>query len=569
MKKTLLLLFIANITLTHFSQTYDWSASFGAFNIDVARKIETDSKGNTYLFGEFNGTIDFNPGPGVNNLTSAGPDISMFLVKLDSNKNFIWGKKIKDNSSVFPKAGDITIDNNDNVFISAQFNQSISVPLITGIDTLVAQGNNPDIFLLKINPMGNFIWIKSISGAGGQELLTNLKTDKNSNLYISGTYRDTLFVDNSSRANFLLAEDTYNGFLLKLSSEGDFVWANNVSSSKNLRLSIIGSENNNIYLIGFFENILKVYYNSSLDTLSSMGSKDIFISKIDTNGNLIWNKTIGGGSNDFANMASAIDGNANIYISGEFSGVVDFDPNIGITNLTSVSAINSFALKMDNSGNYIFAKQWDARFDINALVIDKDNKLILGGNFTQPIDFDLGLNTNRLTPNRSSIPLRNSVTGYVLRLNQNGELEFAKKLNGTSNTILLDVSTSHNSFYFCGYYDGTCELDLNSTTNTTTSQGSFDVFIVKMSLSPSNTSSLENHTSATNLTAFPNPTNGNITIDGIRLTETNYAIFNPEGKQLQVNRNGNTLNTEKLLRGMYVIRVMDNGTAKHVKFIKQ
>ncbi len=54
----------------------------------------------------------------------------------------------------------------------------------------------------------------------------------------------------------------------------------------------------------------------------------------------------------------AVDSNGNVYITGNFSGSVGFDPNVGVANLTSTGMADIFISKLDSMGNFVWAKEW-------------------------------------------------------------------------------------------------------------------------------------------------------------------------------------------------------------------
>src|SRR5690606_3881992 len=94
--------------------------------------------------------------------------------------------------------------------------------------------------------------------------------------------------------------------------------------------------------------------------LTTMGEEDIFISKLDSAGNFIWAKRIGGAFLDYS-RSIAVDGSGNVYTTGGFIGTVDFDPGVGTYNLTSAGIGDIFGdifiIKLDSSGNFIWAKR--------------------------------------------------------------------------------------------------------------------------------------------------------------------------------------------------------------------
>src|SRR5919108_3604946 len=69
-----------------------------------------------------------------------------------------------------------------------------------------------------------------------------------------------------------------------------------------------------------------------------------------------WAKRIGGTTNDIG-YAITVDGNGNVYTTGFFYSIVDFDPGAGAYNLTSAGLGDIFVSKLDSNGNLIWAKR--------------------------------------------------------------------------------------------------------------------------------------------------------------------------------------------------------------------
>lgn len=112
-----------------------------------------------------------------------------------------------------------------------------------------------------------------------------------------------------------------NIYLAKYDSTGDFqwVWQSEAKARWDKNRSIATDENNNIYLGGYFSNT-KTFGNT---TLSTKGDFDIFVTKFDENGNILWTKQAGGTGND-RSYAITTDSDNNVYISGYFNDTAYF-----------------------------------------------------------------------------------------------------------------------------------------------------------------------------------------------------------------------------------------------------
>jgi hypothetical protein len=90
---------------------------------------------------------------------------------------------------------------------------------------------------------------------------------------------------------------------------------------------IAADASGNVYTTGYFNGTTDFDPGAAVYNLTPVGSDDIFISKVDVNGDFVWAISIGGTGSDNAN-AIAVDNAGNIYTTGFFNGTVDFDPGI-------------------------------------------------------------------------------------------------------------------------------------------------------------------------------------------------------------------------------------------------
>ncbi|MBI3175960.1 MAG: SBBP repeat-containing protein [Chloroflexi bacterium] len=119
-----------------------------------------------------------------------------------------------------------------------------------------------------------------------------------------------------------------------LLADGDYLWAKNWSASDvGEAISLAIDSNDNVYTTGRFGGTIDFDPGPGTFNLTSTGF-DIFVSKLDSNGNFVWAKNMGGsGPNAYTAVttsnAIALDANGNVYVTGRFCGTVDFDPGPG------------------------------------------------------------------------------------------------------------------------------------------------------------------------------------------------------------------------------------------------
>ena len=115
-----------------------------------------------------------------------------------------------------------------------------------------------------------------------------------------------------------------------------------------------------VYTTGYFYATADFDPGVGVYALTSAGSKDIFVSKLNTSGNFVWAEHLGG-ANAEQILASAVGPDGSVYTTGYFEGSADFDPGSLKRELTSVGSYDVFVSKLDPSGRYVRAAGWAVR----------------------------------------------------------------------------------------------------------------------------------------------------------------------------------------------------------------
>ena len=328
------------------SGNFVWAKNMGSIFDDYGAFITVDNLGNIYTTGYFQLAADFDPGPGTFNLTSVGLD-DIFVSKLDASGNFVWAKGIGGRN--YDSGTSIAVDDSGNVYTTGYFKETADFDPGTGTYNLSTLFNSNDIFISKLDALGNFIWAKSM-GKTGYDSGSSIAVDHSGNVYTTGYFSETVDFDPSAGTFNLTSAGYTDVFLSKLNASGNLVWAKRMGSTSGdggTSIAIDGS--GNVYTTGYFSETVDFDPSAGTFNLTSEGGEDIFLSKLNASGNLIWAKSMGATSSDIG-FSIVIDGSDNIYSTGRFQGTVDFDPSAGISNLTSLGNYwDIFVLKMSGS----------------------------------------------------------------------------------------------------------------------------------------------------------------------------------------------------------------------------
>ena len=329
-----------------------WAKKVGGNNgfLDYANSIITDEYGNIYITGFFAFFADFDPNEGLSYLYGSGQS-DAFVLKLDSEGNFVWAKKI--GGSSHDQGVSISTDSSGNVYTTGYFTGTVDFNPGSDVFSLTSAGDR-DAFILKLDSDGNFVWAHRMGGIGNDDPVS-IDLDNYGNIYVTGRADDVPssyfgFDEN----NFNLLSDSTNQnltYILKLDNNGDFVWfkATDLIASWLLNVTIDGV--GNLYLSDLFFSILK----------------------IDSFGNYLWTKNIETFSaelDDNRPTSMACDTDNNLYVTGYFQGSVDFNPSEEVFELTSAGGKDVFIMKLDSNGNFVWAKKnGESSDDIGASII--------------------------------------------------------------------------------------------------------------------------------------------------------------------------------------------------------
>jgi len=470
MKKTYFLLILALLGTLTMAQNLEWAKQMGGTGDDYGNAIVVDASGNVYTTGYFNGTVDFNPGAGTYNLTSAG-STDIFISKLDASGNFVWAKQFGGTNG--DNASSIAIDASGNVYTTGTFFGTVDFDPGAGVYNLTASVSN-NVFISKLNSSGNFVWAKQLVSTS-PDCANSIYVDGSGNVYTTGYFAGTVDFDPGAGTYNLTAASGNNIFISKLDATGSFVWAKQmVGASSSAGCSVKADVSGNVYTTGYFNGTVDFNPGAGTYNLTSAGSSDIFISKLNSAGNFVWADQIGGATGDYGNSID-VDGSGNVYTTGYFSGTVDFNPGAGTYNLTTAGSNNIFISKLNSSGSFVWAKQMVGASSSNSYSIKLDalKNVYTSGNFYGTVDFDPGAGIYNLAS-------AGSVDVFMSKLDSAGNFAWARRMGGTSGDegLSIDVDASGN-VYTTGYFQGTADFDPGTGTFNLTSAGLSDIFVAK------------------------------------------------------------------------------------------
>lgn len=580
-------LFFFLVTTSTIAQTCEW-ANFhygtGGYFVSRGNTVYTTDSLYFYSVGEFTGTVDFDPGSGVDNHTATDQE-DIYIQKYRSNGTLIWTKIV---GGLGREAAPGVHVRNNELYISGIWYGTVDFDPGPGTIAYSYLASPPyttgsfgcSLFILKLDTAGTFQWVKPYATGESFEGFRSVETDASGNLFSMATVHErtgggSTFDMNPGTATDLFVHQNKTGIIVKFDSAGNYVFGKKFSGSTlhtypaevDFNNSTIDS-NNDLIVVGKFNGNVDFDPGPGTNNISSLGNYDILIMKLNNSGNPIWVKSFGkAGTTSLSEAVQVqVDNNDNIFVTGYLRDTVDINFDAGVQMVNAWRQVG-FLMKIDPAGNFVWAKTWEQDTSLFGthpidLTINQENNLFICGSFYGSLDLDPGVGV--------ALVNANSLNCYVIELDNGGNFIQGFSIGDTSlciaNSISHDVS---GSLYLSGYFDEPVDFDPTSL-SLVRSPADYACYTAKYNPSFILTVGESNKTNEMNV--FPNPSS-----DFIRITttETNarLEIMDYNGKVLSeftrdLRQATTQVNVAGLSHGIYFVRLISTTGTTIKRFIK-
>ncbi|MCI0535158.1 MAG: putative Ig domain-containing protein, partial [Verrucomicrobiales bacterium] len=276
-------------------------------------------------------------------------------------------------------------------------------------------------------------------GSSQQDIGAGVATDSAGNAYLCGHFSGTVDFDPGPGSTTLTSLGDEDVYVAKYNFNGSLIWARragNTAQDRSYALTVDAL--GNVYVIGLFRGTVDFDPGPGPLNVTAVGDSDAFVWKLDSTGALAWVRVLQGTGPDAAWGAVALDGAGDVYLSGEFSGTADFDPGPATYLLTARGGGDIFIWKLDNSGNFRWARRagGTGRDTAWSLALDTAGNVYTTGIFnwqssSEKIDFD---------PGPGVFELSGSSQSFVWKLSTTGDFVFARQFPGARNEVVSDAT---------------------------------------------------------------------------------------------------------------------------------
>jgi len=369
LSKVIISLFLLIFTSASINaQSFIWAKNIKAStNNETTYGVSTDSYGNVYYTGKFEGTAIF-PGGGI--LSSSGQS-DVFVSKMSPGGTTLWYKKAGGTSN--DEGNSIAVDNSGNVYVTGTYAGTATF----GTQNITTAGGS-DIFLAKYNNSGNLLWVVS-AGGNDSDRSKSLALDASGNPYITGFY-----LNQATFGAHTVNCTGYGVYIAKYNSSGTAQWVRTSTGSANVAGYGITVSGNNVYTAGTFSNTI-TFNGVTLASDTPRPPIQGFLVAYNTSGTIQWGKTQNSGLGQSWFYGVASDPSGNVYVTGKFDSNILFETLPVTTN----GLMDAIFLKYNSAGNVQWVKNGGAATAHDgAYAIAYNNNIVYSaGNFSSVANF--------------------------------------------------------------------------------------------------------------------------------------------------------------------------------------
>jgi hypothetical protein len=460
----------------------------------------------------------------------------------------------------------IAVDGSGNAYVTG-YTASSNYDVTTGAFQ-TTNGGSWDVFVTKLNASGSGLVYSTYIGGSGDDVGLDIAVDGSGNAYVTG-YTGSSNYDVTTGA-FQTTNDGgyYDVFVTKLNANGNnLVYSTYIGGSDiDAGIGIAVDGNGNAYVTGETRSGNYDVTASAFQKMYGGGYFDVFVTKLNANGNNLVYSTYIGGSGDDVGNGIAVDGGDNAYVTG-YTSSNNYDITGGAFQLTNGGSNDVFVTKLNAFGNTLVYSTYIGGSDSDegrSIAVDCSGNAYVTG-WTSSTNYDVTAGAFQTTNGGGTYDV------IVTKLNANGNgLEYSTYIGGSGDDegIGIAVDGSGNA-YVTGYTTST-NYDVTAGVFQTTNGGGKDVFVTKLDLmlvGINNIDAVYNK----NMEIYPNPNTGVFTIQSQNSKNTTFELMDVTGKVLNTYfmQNSNRIDISvDVPAGMYFIRERESNKVQKVTITK-
>lgn len=499
----------------------EWKKTLGGTENDVTYSIQQTADGGYVLAGGSQSNDGDVTGHHGSNAT-----FDCWVVKLDGSGNLQWQRSLGGTRDDYANSIQQTADGG---YIVAGYSHSNDGD-VTGHH---GAATAPDYWVVKLDDSGNIEWQRSLGGTGTDKA-NSVQQTTDGGYIVAGTSDSNNGDVTGWHEGFVFGIAASDYWVVKLNNTGDIEWQKSLGGSGGDAAYSIQQTTDGGYIVAGYSGSVDG------DVTGNHGGGDYWIVKLNSNGNVQWQKALGGTAGDFARSArQTTDGG---YIIAGYSGSSDGDA------ISDRTGVNYWVVKTDDNGNLQWQNAFGGRtFTDTPYSVQQtsDGGYIVAGYTYNNNEGDVG--TTHGAPDY-----------WVVKTDGSGNLQWQKPLGGSGNNYGYAAQQTTDGGYIVAGYTTSNDGDVSGN------HGKSDLWIVKLAATAGLEEPGNNY-----FYMYPNPAGDFVTITNVPDGST-VTIADITGKVLYnffAAHKQETVNTAALSSGIYLVWVESNGSIRYKKFI--
>lgn len=392
--------------------------------------------------------------------------VALLLMNNASAQSFAWAKQLMGAATLDTSiVQTLTADTFGNVYIAGRFKGTVDFdpgPGVYNLGTLNPPYNNYGLFIEKLSPTGDLIWVKDIVTVAGPDRMVDIKLDPAGNIIVIGEFTGIVDFDPGPGTVYLDNNAHGHVFILKLDNNGNYIAHGQVFDFIN---SLAVDRTGNIIIVGLFSGIKDIdpgpgVYNgiaNNIGTFVEQLSPSLSLNWVATLDNTYNNPTFG--EIDFASVTT--DSSGEVYVTGTILGPADFAPGSEVANGSPTNGRAIYVWKLSASGSLkwfqLFNRIGNIGGGVSYSIAANNDGVYTVGQIGELNDFDPG-------PGQYLLGAAGVVRSYISKLDTAGNFLWAKEFD--SSTIWQVALDDSGNVCTAGTYAGATDFDPGPATST-------------------------------------------------------------------------------------------------------
>ena len=502
MNKILIILFVVTGNVLYSLSQFDnftWVKETKGTTV-VPFSMAIQSNGNIINVGVFSDSVDLDPGSGTDIHTTNSFFEGYFQI-FDSSGTLLSARSFSGNSNTdFLRPFKCAIDSNDNIILYGSFLGTYDLDASQNQAIISSNGSSEQGFALKLDPNGNYLWHKQFNANLGFSAGLDICIDFNNNIYLAGSFEDSISFDQNNSLSTLYSQQGHDGFIVKLDENGQFLNLLHQKSSTDAHMFGIGiGTDSSIYIRGDFKDSCTFELSNGQHVLSATNNNSSqIIFKADTQFNPIWDFNFTGKCDNFSFKDQTLITDSNtLFLTFEYLDTAKLHINGTLTEFISNGEEDILLLCLNNQGHAEWAKSFGGLGkDLSGIQSITPNEIIVFGDFHGTVEFNFDSGGSAITANGNP---PNDLGCFFSKIDANGNFIEVRTMNRNF-SVIRGLKRFGTDIFLSGHFRGEFDADLSANSTILHSQGNFHMFLIKMSIcSP------------------------NVTIDSIKTCEDSYV----------------------------------------------